>query len=344
MIEKRDHIGGNAHDFMESNGILIHKYGPHIFHTNSPKVWEYLSQFTEWRPYEHKVLGVIEGKKVPIPFNLNTLHSLFSQLEAQKLEDELIRQYGLGAKVTILKLKESANQELKSLAEYVYNNIFFGYTKKQWELTPEQLSPSVTARVPVCINRDDRYFQDKYQAMPKNGFTQMFNKILSHKNIHIACLTEYRDVNLADFKKVIFTGPIDEYFSFVYGELPYRSLTFELQYHEQQRYQEVGTVNFPNDFTYTRITEFKHLTGQQIKGTVTATEYPEPYRRGKNIPYYPIPRDNNSFLLQKYQNEIEKLKGTVLFAGRLAEYMYYNMDQAAARALSLFEKEIGENA
>jgi UDP-galactopyranose mutase len=343
VIDKRDHVGGNAYDYYDVHGILIHKYGPHIFHTNSKKVWDYLSQFTEWRQYEHHVLGVIEGKKVPIPFNLNSLHMLFSPKEAQIFEGELIKRFGLGAKVPILKLKESADEGLKFLADYIYENVFYGYTLKQWELTPEELSPSVTARVPVYISQDNRYFQDLYQAMPKQGYSKMFENILNHKNIHLVMNTEFRDVDIKEFKKIIFTGPIDEFFDFVHGELPYRSLRFEIGYYEREWYQEVGTVNYPNDYSFTRITEFKHLTGQKQSSTVTATEYPESYKRGGNIPYYPIPRDENTQLLAKYKSEVAKLNGSVLFAGRLADYTYYNMDQAVARALNIFEKEIIKN-
>lgn len=340
VIDKRDHIGGNAYDYYDEHGILIHKYGPHIFHTNSKKVWDYLSQFTDWRLYEHQVLGVIEGKKVPIPFNLNSLHTLFPSKSAQKFEKELIRQFGLGAKVPILKLKESADEQLKFLAEYIYKNVFYGYTLKQWKLKPEDLSPSVTARVPVYISRDNRYFQDLYQAMPKQGYTKMFENILQHKNIELLLNTEFRDVNTKEFKKIIFTGPVDEFFDFVHGELPYRSLRFETDYYEQEWYQEVGTVNYPNNYNFTRITEFKHLTGQKKNDTVITTEYPEAYKRGSNIPYYPIPRDENAQLFAKYKPEIAKLNGYVLFVGRLADYTYYNMDQAVARALNMFEKEI----
>jgi len=345
VVEKRGHVGGNAYDYYEDHGILIHKYGPHIFHTNSKKVWDYLSRFTEWRTYYHEVLAVIEGKKVPVPFNLNSLHALFPPDRAARLEEELIQQFGLGTKISILKLQDAASGELKSLADYIYRNVFFGYTRKQWDLDPHQLSPSVLGRVPVHISRDNRYFQDVYQGIPRFGYTKIFDKLLNHENIEVALNTDYRTVrDSVRHGRMIFTGPIDEYFDFIHGELPYRSLRFDLQYTNAAWAQEVGTINYPNENEFTRITEFKRLTGQTVEGTVTATEYPEAYRKGINIPYYPIPAEANDQVLAKYQAEIRKLNGTVLFAGRLADYTYYNMDQAVARALTVFEKEIDDRA
>lgn len=339
VIDQRGHIAGNAFDYFDETGVLVHKYGPHIFHTNSQKVWDYLSQFTEWRPYEHQVLAEIENKKVPVPFNLNSLHKLYSPKLAKKLEEMLIAQFGLETKIPILKLKESTQKELKSLADYIYQNVFYGYTVKQWDLTPEELDATVTGRVPVFISRDNRYFQDRFQAMPKKGYTEMFRKILQHPNIRVLLNTNYKDViRDLNFNKLIYTGPIDTYFDYIYGELPYRSLKFDLKHKNQTNYQKVGTVNFPNKHNYTRITEYKHLTGQRIEGTTIAVEYPQPYQQGKNIPYYPIPREENRLLYNKYLSAAEKLNGSVLFAGRLADYKYYNMDQAVGRALSLFEK------
>jgi len=343
VVDKRNHIGGNAYDYYDENGILIHKYGPHIFHTNSKKVVDYLSQFTEWRPYFHRVLAIIEGRKVPIPFNLNSIYELFSQKYAEKLEDELIKTYGYGQKIPILKLRESTNGELKFLANYIYENVFYGYTLKQWELKPEELDPSVTARVPVYISRDNRYFQDTYQLMPKEGYTKMFERMLSHKNIKILLQTDYKEIiDLIKFDKLIFTGPIDEFFKYQFGELPYRSLDFVFEKLDLEYYQEVGQINFPNNNDYTRITEFKFLTGQQSKFTTIAFEYPRKYRNNDSmIPYYPIPKAENNELYNKYLNEAKKLKN-VIFCGRLADYKYYNMDQIVARSLNIFEKEIAK--
>jgi UDP-galactopyranose mutase len=341
IVDRRNHIGGNAYDYFDDHGILVHKYGPHIFHTNSKKVWDYLSQFTEWRPYSHHVLAVVEGKKIPVPFNLNSLHAVFSSRHASKLESLLLENFGFGTKIPILKLRENKNSDLKELADYIYKNIFYGYTLKQWELKPEELDASVTGRVPVFISRDDRYFQDIHQAMPKLGYTEMFRKMVNHPNIDIQLNMDYHKIisNLK-FNRIIYTGPIDSFFDCIHGDLPYRSLIFELINHAMEQYQEVAQVNYPNEHAYTRITEFKHLTDQKNVSTTVAVEYPQAYTKGKNEPYYPIPKEEFRKQYNKYFEEAEKLNGTVLFAGRLADYQYYNMDQAVGRALSVFEKNI----
>ncbi len=345
LMDKRDHIGGNAYDYYNEHGILVHKYGPHIFHTKSKKVWDYLSQFTEWRPYFHHVLGVVEGKKVPIPFNLNSLYALFPPKYAEKLEEKLLDNFGFGVKVPILKLKESANGELEFLANYIYDNVFVRYTAKQWELKPEELDKAVTGRVPVYISRDDRYFQDPYQAMPKYGYTEMFRKMLAHPNIKVLLNADYREViNDIKFNRMVYTGPIDTFFDYMYGELPYRSLRFAFETLDQEHYQEVGTVNYPNEYDITRITEQKYLSGQTSPKTTLVKEYPQAYVPGLNDPYYPVPREENRARYELYLKEASKLNGSVIFAGRLAEYKYYDMDQAALRALSLFEKEVQEKA
>ncbi len=342
LIDKRDHVGGNAYDYYDEHGVLVHKYGPHIFHTNSKRIFEYLSKFTEWRPYHHHVLGVVDGKKVPIPFNLNSLYQLFPPKYAERLETQLIETFGFNVKVPILKLREAVNGDLKFLADYIYQNVFHGYTTKMWDLKPEELAPSVTARVPVYISRDDRYFQDTYQAMPKLGYTEMFRRMLRHPNIAVLTNVDYSDImEEVRFKKMAYTGPIDNYFDYLHGELPYRSLDFKLVTHDVERFQEVGTVNYPNDYAFTRMTEQKTLTGQShLRRTTVVVEYPQAYQRDVNDPYYPIPRDENRELYEKYAREAKKLQGHVYFAGRLADYQYYNMDQVVGRALACFEKEI----
>lgn len=341
LVERRDHIGGNAYDYYNEHGILVHEYGPHIFHTNSKKVWDYLSQFTEWRPYFHHVLAVVDGKKVPVPFNLNTLYALFPHRYASKLEDLLLEHYPFGVRVPILKLRTSASGDLRSLADYIYEKIFYGYTLKQWETKPEELDPSVTGRVPVSINRDDRYFQDTYQAMPKLGYTPMFRRMLKQPNIKLLLNTDYREVtDMVKFNRIVYTGPIDAFFDYVHGPLPYRSLRFECQTVDQEWYQEVGTVNYPNEYDCTRITEQKYLTGQRSSKTTVMVEYPQRYTPGENEPFYPMPCERNRQLYNLYLDEVRKLNGTVIFAGRLADYKYYNMDQVVARALSVFEKEV----
>lgn len=340
LIDKRDHIGGNAHDYSDENGILIHKYGPHIFHTNAKRVIDYLSHFTEWRPYSHHVLAVVEGINVPVPFNINSIYQLFPKKYAERLVNELLITYGSGVKIPILKLRESASGELKKLADYIYENVFLGYTLKQWELTPEELDPSVTARVPVHISKDNRYFQDTYQLMPKDGYTKMFERMLSHKKIKILLQTDYKEIiNSIKYNKLIFTGPIDEFFDYQFGELPYRSLQFQFEKYEQEYFQNVGQINYPNNNSFTRITEFKHLTGQLNSQTVISKEYPNAYLRNINTPYYPIPKEENRLLYNKYKMELGKIK-SVLFCGRLAEYQYYNMDQIVARALTVFENKM----
>lgn len=336
LFDRRSHIGGNAFDEHNEHGILVHRYGPHIFHTNSDVIWRYLSRFTEWRPYEHRVLGLIEDKLVPIPFNLDSLAALFSAQAADRIETALIGDYGFGKKVPILKLRESTNAEVRGFAEYVYRHVFEGYTIKQWQLRPEELSPSVTARVPISISRDDRYFHDRYQAMPLHGYTAMFCRILDHPNIELAVDCEWKgSADTDDGVQVLFTGAVDEFMDYRFGALPYRSLRFEEHTLQKAQHQPVGTVNYPNNYDYTRITEQKIITGQQAEVTTLMTEYPLPHEPGKTIAYYPIPRDENQSLYAKYAAAAKAEFPNVFFAGRLADYQYYNMDQACARALKL---------
>jgi UDP-galactopyranose mutase len=345
LIDRRSHVGGNAYDYYNENGILLHKYGPHIFHTSSKKVVDYLSAFTEWRPYYHHVLAVIEGKKVPVPFNLNSLRALFPQRYADRMEDALIDAFGFGVKVPILKMREHANGELRTLADYIYKNVFYGYTLKQWELKPEDLDPSVTGRVPVHISRDDRYFQDTWQAMPKLGYSALFQRMLDNRNIRILLNTDYRELEgMAQFNRMVYTGPVDEYFDHMHGYLPYRSLRFEFVNVDEERVQESGTVNYPNDYNFTRITEQKYLSGQKLPGSTLVVEYPQAHVPGVTEPYYAIPREENREKYNLYLKEVEKLKGSVLLAGRLADYKYYDMHQAVGHALKVFEDSIAPGA
>ncbi|MGD1863227.1 MAG: UDP-galactopyranose mutase [Phormidesmis sp.] len=341
IVEKRSHIGGNAYDYYNEHGHLVHKYGPHIFHTKSKPVWRYLSQFTDWRPYYHHVLAVVEGKKVPLPFNLNTLYALFPPRYAEKLEALLLENFGFGKKVPILQLKERQQTDLAFLADYIYDNVFLRYTQKQWDLKPEELDSGVTARVPIYISRDNRYFQDPYQAMPKHGYTAMFQRMIAHPLIKVLLNTNYKEIiDTVSFDRAVCTGPIDEFFDFSHGEMPYRSIDFRFETLNQESFQEVGTVNYPNDYDITRITEQKYLTGQVSPKTTIIREFPQAYIPGRNDPYYPIPKAENRDRLSLYLKEAKKLNGSVLFAGRLGDYKYYNMDQAVTRALGVFEKEI----
>ena len=341
VIDRRDHIGGNAYDYPGPHGLLVHRYGPHIFHTNSENVWRYLSRFTRWRPYYHRVLAMVEGNALPVPFNLNSIAGAFPPYLATEISRRLIAAYGFGKKVPVLKLRETDDPELALIANYVYDNVFRNYTFKQWNLTPEQLDPGVTARVPIFLSRDDRYFQDRYQAMPADGYTAMFERLLDHPRIKIALRTDHKSLGgrHAD-ARMIFTGPIDEYFDYAQGPLPYRSLRFELREAAEPFVQAVGTVNYPNEFDFTRITELKHLTGQKSAATLLVEEYPEAYVPGTNEPYYPIPTPDTARALKPYQEMARSLHGKVWFAGRLGDYAYYNMDQACARALAMFEKSV----
>lgn len=343
VIDRRNHVAGNAYDAPDEQGILVHHYGPHIFHTASKKIWDYLSGFTAWRPYYHHVLGVVDGHAVPVPFNLNALYALLPPRMADTLSDKLIAQFGFGTKVPILKMQQTADAELNWLANYVYEKVFLGYTVKQWGLKPEELDAAVTGRVPVHISRDDRYFQDPYQAMPLRGYTALMAKILDHPNIRVELNTEFRETPKDVAPRIVFTGPIDEFFAFEDGELPYRSLRFEFVTEDRPQFQAVAQVNYPNEFDFTRITESKHFYQPQTPRTVLTYEYPQAYQRGVNLPYYPIPAPDSKARLAPYLAKAEALKGRCWFAGRLADYQYYNMDQACARALSLFEKELAQS-
>lgn len=340
IVDKRSHIAGNAYDYFDEHGVLVHKYGPHIFHTSSKKVWDYLSRFTKWNPYVHHVNAVVEGKLVPVPFNLNSLYTVFPQEYAKRLETKLIENYDFGLKIPILKMRETDDTDIKFLADYIYKNVFLGYTTKQWGLKPEELDYNVTSRVPVFISRDDRYFQDIYQGIPQLGYTHMFENMISHKDIKVLLKTDYKDIlNDIKFDKIIYSGPIDFFFDYTHGELPYRSLRFDLVNYDTEIFQSGAQINYPNNHDYTRITEFKHLTLQKHHRTTVAYEYPQPYIIGDNEPYYPIPRKDNNDIFQKYAKDADKLKN-VYFVGRLADYKYYNMDQIVGVALQKFEKFI----
>lgn len=341
VIDQRPHIAGNAYDRRDEAGNLIHLYGPHIFHTNAKRVFDYLSAFTGWRPYFHHVLGHIDGRLVPVPFNLNSIAALFPQGMAERVTDKLVAYAGFGAKVPILKLREeTGDADLAFLADYVFDKVFLNYTTKQWGCPPDSLDPSVTARVPIVVSRDDRYFQDRYQAMPNEGYTAMFQRLLDHPNINVSLDTEYTHVEPGLYDRMIFTGPVDEYFDYSAGALPYRSLRFQFEIQGGAQAQPCGTVNYPNEFDFTRITDFSHLTGERRTATSLVAEYPQAHVPGKTDPYYPIPSPETKGLLAPYRAMAAELAGKVWFAGRLGDYAYYNMDQACARGLALFEKEL----
>lgn len=330
IIDKRNHIAGNAYDHYDQSGILVHKYGPHIFHTNSLDVFSYLSQFTEWRNYQHRVLANVDGQLLPIPINLNTINRLYGL----NLTSEEVTQFFESKAEKKKDVLTSEDVVVSVVGRELYEKFFRGYTRKQWALDPSELHASVTARVPTRTNRDDRYFTDSYQAMPLHGYTRMFEKMLDNPNIHIMLNTDYKDVvaNIP-FKELVFTGPIDEFFDYRYGKLPYRSIDFKFETLDQEVFQETGTINYPNDYAFTRITEFKHLTGQKHHKTSLVYEFPT----ADGDPYYPIPQAANQAIYQKYQALAAKMKSTH-FVGRLATYKYYNMDQVVAQALTVFKK------
>ncbi len=330
LVDRRAHIGGNAFDHYNEHGILVHRYGPHIFHTNSREVFEYLSQFTEWRPYEHHVLASVDGQLLPMPINLDTLNRLYglnmNSFEAAKFLESVAEPR--------LSVKTSEDVVVSKIGRELYEKFFRNYTRKQWNMDPSELDAAVTARVPVRTNRDSRYFTDTYQAMPLHGYTRLFENMLDHPRIKILLNADFREIQQEiPFGKLIYTGPIDEYFDYCYGKLPYRSLKFKHETIHQQVFQPEAVVNYPNEHPYTRITEFKYLTGQEHLKTSIVYEYPQ----AEGDPYYPIPRPENDVIYKKYKALAEETTG-VHFVGRLATYKYYNMDQVTAQALTLFKR------
>jgi len=339
VVDRRDHIAGNAFDGPGLGGQPIHHYGAHIFHTTSDRVWRYLSQFTSWRPYEHRVLGSIDGTLVPVPFNLTSLHALVPEARAWAIEERLLVEIGYGGTIPVLKLLEHPDPLLSGLGEFVYEKVFAHYSAKQWGLRPDQLDRSVTGRVPVVVSHDDRYFHDRHQAMPADGYTAMFERMLAHPNIDVLLNTDHRDiVGQVRHLRTVFTGPIDEYFDHCYGALPYRSLEFRHEQRPVEFAQPVAVVNYPNEEGFTRILEHKHLTGMAGDATVLTTEWPRDHVPGRNDPYYPVPRQENRALHARYLELAGDSVPEVIFAGRLADYKYYDMDQAVSRALLVFRK------
>lgn len=336
IIDRRDHIGGNIYDY-KSDGITVHKYGPHIFHTKEKRVWDYLSQFTDWHRFMYRVRAVIDGLEVNIPFNLDSLHLVFPESLANKLETKLIEKFGFNKKVPILELRNSNDDDLKFLAQYVYEKVFLGYTVKQWGVKPEDLDPSVSGRVPVYVSRDNRYFQDKYQAIPANGYTEMVKKILDNPKITVKLNTDWRDVrDDITYDRLFFTGAIDEFFDYKFGKLPYRSLDLVFKKYDVEYLQSGPQINFPENYDYTRSVEYKYYLDEKARNTIVSYEFPCDFDDGKNERYYPVPADDNDKLYKKYAECGDELKN-VYFLGRLGDYKYYNMDQTVLRALELFD-------
>ncbi|ARV59555.1 UDP-galactopyranose mutase [Nostocales cyanobacterium HT-58-2] len=330
VVDKRSHIGGNAHDYYDDHGILVHKYGPHIFHTNSREVFQYLSQFTQWRAYEHRVLASVDGQLVPIPINLDTINKLYGlDLNSFEVENFLKsvaepREY----------IRTSEDVVVSKVGRELYEKFFRNYTRKQWGLDPSELDKSVIARIPTRTNRDDRYFTDTYQAMPLHGFTRMFETMLAHPNIKVMLNTDYREIEKAiPCREMVYTGPVDEFFDYRYGKLPYRSLDFKHETHNTEVFQSAPVINYPNEHLYTRVTEFKYLTGQEHHKTSIVYEFP----KAEGDPYYPVPRPENQEIYKQYKALADAMLD-VYFVGRLATYKYYNMDQCVAQALTVYQQ------
>lgn len=333
ICDRRPHIGGNAFDYYNDDGILIHKYGPHIFHTNSEDIFNYLGRFTAWREYQHRVLASVDGMHVPIPINLDTINKLYGlNLSAHEVQDffDKVREKREN-------IRTSEDVVVNAVGKELYEKFFRGYTQKQWGLDPSELDASVTSRVPTRTNRDDRYFTDVFQAMPKNGYTRMFESLLDSPNIKVLLNCDYREImNDIPFREMVYTGPVDSFFDYRFGKLPYRSLEFKHETHDADVYQSAPVVNYPNDQAYTRITEFKYLTGQVHAKTGIVYEFP----REEGDPYYPIPRPENAQLYAKYKT-LADTRPDVHFVGRLATYKYYNMDQIVAQALTTYANIVG---
>lgn len=335
LVDRRSHIGGNAYDCLNADGILIHQYGPHIFHTNSEEVFAYLSRFTEWRPYEHRVLASVRGKLLPMPINLDTINQLYGlHLQADDMQT-----FFAARAEPVESVRTSEDVVVSKIGRELYELFFRNYTRKQWGLDPSQLDASVTARIPIRYNTDDRYFGDRFQAMPANGYTRMFENMLDHPNIVLALDTDYRDLHDVRADLIVYTGPVDEFFDHRFGPLPYRSLRFEHKTMNCEQYQPVAVVNYPNDYAFTRVTEYKHLTGQRHAKTSVTFEYSQ----SEGDPYYPIPRPENAALYAKYKALADETPG-VYFVGRLGTYKYYNMDQVVAQALTTYAKIRGAAA
>ena len=335
LVDRRPHIGGNAYDCHNADGILIHKYGPHIFHTNSKEVFDYLSRFTEWRQYQHRVRASVDGMLLPVPINLDTVNALYGL----NLNSQQLTQFFAERAERRESVKTSEDVIVGKVGRELYEKFFKHYTRKQWGLDPSELEAQVTARVPVRTNRDDRYFTDTYQAMPRHGFTRMFEKMLDHPNIKILLNCDFREVrSMIPHRELIYTGPVDAFFDYRFGKLPYRSLEFRFETLNKEQVQPVAVVNYPNDYAYTRVTEFKHLTGQEHPRTSLVYEYPV---ADNGDPYYPVPQPQNAVLYRKYEALADATEG-VHFAGRLGTYRYYNMDQVVAQALALHARIAGQ--
>ncbi len=347
VIERKSHIGGNCYDFYDENGICVHKYGTHIFHTDSKEVWDFVSRFTKWEPYMHKVLGMVDGQLVPIPFNLNSIRKVFPEVIASRLEEKLIGRFGFNRKVPILELREANDEDLSFLADYIYRKVFLIYTMKQWGLKPEEIDPSVTARVPVYVSRDDRYFQNRWQGIPSDGYTAMMERMLNHENIEVITDTSWKKYESEHLKteeqwkdfvnncRFFYSGAVDELVERMYGDLPYRSISFDFRTYDKEFFQPVAVVNYPENYDFTRIGEYKYFLNDKSPKTVVSYEYSSQYEYGKNEPYYPIANPASAELYAKYVEAAKIKYPNIHLLGRLGDFKYYDMDKAVARTIAL---------
>lgn len=340
LVDKKSHIAGLSYDYKNKDGLWIHKYGPHIFHTNIDKVWEYLKKYSEFNHYSHRVNALVDGKMVPLPFNFNTIDALFPEEKASSYKQKLKSAYPAKQTISILEFLENKDPEISALANYIYEKIFLNYTIKQWGKKPEDIDKSITARVPVVLDYDNRYFHDKYQGIPQNGYTNLIKNILDEKNVEVLLNTNYKSIiDSEDFERIFITGSIDEYFDYKYGVLPYRSVEYKFEKFDSEFYQNVAMTNYPNDFDYKRIHEYKHYLNETPKGykkTIIAKEYFEEFELNKNERYYPSLDKDNIKLHSKYLEDVKQFKNLYFF-GRLGDYKYYNMDSAINRAFEVFD-------
>ncbi len=339
IIDKKSHVAGHCHDYKDENGITIHAYGSHIFHTEHEKVWNFIRQFTDFNQYMHKVVALVDGIETTIPFNIQSLHKVLPASLAQRLEEKLLQRFSYNSKIPILEFLEQDDEDLKFLAHYVYEKVFLQYTAKQWGLTPKGIDSAVTARVPLYISQDCRYFQDKYQGIPLQGYTQTVENMLDHERIETVLNCDFSTVkHIQDhYEHIFYTGSIDTYFDHELGILPYRSLCFALEKHEREHWQSNAVVNYPCNYDFTRIHEYKYYLQEKSPCTVIAKEYSLAYELGKNEPFYPIAQQENLALYTAYAAKAAQLKH-IHFLGRLGDYSYYDMDQAILRAMQLFEE------
>ncbi len=340
VIERSSSIGGNCYDYRDSEGIMVHKYGSHIFHTSNDNVWKFVTKYSDFNTYMHKVIAIVEGIEVPIPFNFDSIHKVFPESLANRIECKLLEKFEFGRKIPIKDFMNQNDEDLRFLANYIYENVFLHYTEKQWGTDPSKVDGAVTARVPVHLSRDCRYFQDTYQGIPLGGYAEMISRMLNKPNIKIRLNTDFKDFDSDDYDHIYYTGSIDELLGYCYGQLPYRSVHFKLETHDTEFYQSGAAVNYPNNYDFTRIHEYKYYLGDKSSKTTIAKEYSEQFVLGKNDRYYPIASKENEDLYNRYLEAVGNKYPNMTVLGRLGDYKYYDMDKAIARALELCNRKM----